>query len=231
MRFLFVFILMIIGLPGAFARQKIQYDSSSIHAREFSQKNLSDYKKEREFQYESIHEPPKSLWQRFVQWFWSKIDSILGSKAGNLIFNWALIVIAVVIIIYFIIKVTGMGGTGLFGKKNSNSLSYITSNEDIHSINFDEAIQQAIDDKNFRLAVRLLYLQSLKTLTDKGKINWQLNKTNHDYLVELNETPHQPEFIYLTRQFENNWYGNLPVAEPEFKLLQQSFSNFNHQLN
>jgi hypothetical protein len=75
-----------------------------------------------------------------------------------------------------------------------------------------------------------LYLQSLKILTDNGKINWQVNKTNLMYWQELGGTPYQQQFFDLTRQFEYNWYGNWPPTEPEFARLRQTFGDFNKQL-
>ncbi len=230
MRLIFISIIIISIFCEASAQQKIQYDTSAIHAREFSKNGLSAYKNSREFQYERIHEPPKSLWNKFIDWVNSIINRIFTSIGSGNIIGWILTILAAAIIVYVLIKISGMGDGGLFGKKSGKALSYTVNYEDIHSINFDEAIQQAIDDKNFRLAVRLLYLQSLKNLTDKGKINWQINKTNFHYLRELSDTNHQPEFLRLTKEFENNWYGNIPVEESGFNSLKQSFADFNQQL-
>ena len=230
MRIVFICIIITSIFCEASAQQKIQYDSSVIHAREFSKNSLSSYKTNREFQYDSIHEPPKSLWDKFIAWIDSIISRIFSSIGSGGIVGWILTILAAAIIVFVLIKISGMGDGGLFGKKSGKALSYTVNYEDIHSINFDGAIQQAIDDKNFRLAVRLLYLQTLKILTDKGKINWQINKTNFHYLHELSDTSHQPEFMQLTKAFENNWYGNIPVPESGFNSLRQSFANFNQQL-
>jgi hypothetical protein len=46
----------------------------------------------------------------------------------------------------------------------------------------------------------------------------------------LSDTSHHPEFMRLTKEFENNWYGDIPVAESGFNSLKQSFANFNQQL-
>ncbi len=231
MRILFLSILTTILFYSSFAQQKPQYDSSVIHTRAFSAKNLSEYKNRREFQYESVHEPPQSLWDRFRNWINSLIVRLFSKLGSGSLVTWVFAIGAIAVIVFFIIKISGMGDGGFFKKRSSKGLEYTVGTEDIHSMNFEEAIQQAVDDKNFRLAVRLLYLQSLKYLADNRKINWQLNKTNHHYLRELYGTSHHPEFARLTRQFERNWYGNIPVADLEFGTLRQSFANFNNQLN
>jgi hypothetical protein len=102
--------------------------------------------------------------------------------------------------------------------------------EDIHAIDFDRAIQDAIDTRNFRMAVRLLYLQSLKNLADRGLINWQLNKTNIAYVHELDNHEFQQTFRDLTFQFEINWYGDVPIDENEFGSVRDQFNRFKRQL-
>ena len=124
-----------------------------------------------------------------------------------------------------------MTNIGLFGKENKEeALGYFVVEENIHAINFDAAIEKAIADKNFRFAVRLLYLQTLKNLAGIGLINWQVNKTNIAYVEELNGNIHQAGFRNLTRQFEKNWYGYLPIEESEFRQVMNHFNQFNQKL-
>jgi hypothetical protein len=232
MRIFLICILFFTTSFNGFAQKTILYDTSLIQVREYSAEKLSAFKKDPHFQYERVIESPKSLWDRFWDWFWSLFEKLFGSKNGNRVFNWIIVSLAVVVIVFFIIKLTGMTNVGLFGKKNKGErLDYTTMTEDIHSINFDEEIQKAIDEKNFRLAVRLLYLQSLKKLSDNENINWQLNKTNLAYWQELGGTPYQQPFFELTQKFEYNWYGNRAATEEEFGILRQSFNDFNRQLN
>jgi hypothetical protein len=229
-----IFILLLVSITvgsGLNAQKGIRHDSSDIHARELSKQHIDVYKNTREFQYDKEVEPAKSLWTKFWEWFWRKVGDLLGTTTGGRIFNMVIISVAIAVLIFFIVKVTGMSGTGLFGKKNTgDKFPYSELDENIHTIHFDEAIQRAIEDKNLRLAVRLLYLQALKNLSDKGNISWQPNKTNYTYVQELGGTPYQSRFTDLTRQFENNWYGNFFIPENEFTTLRQSFIDFNRQL-
>ncbi|HEX8462475.1 MAG TPA: DUF4129 domain-containing protein [Segetibacter sp.] len=119
---------------------------------------------------------------------------------------------------------------GLFGRTNNSPLSYDISSEDIHAINFDDAITDAIFKANFRLALRLLYLQSLKNLSDKGYINWQINKTNSDYLAEVYNKPWHSIFKSLTNRFEYTWYGERMIGKDDFDVLLAQFKQFNRQL-
>ena len=206
------------------------YDSSQVQVRKWKQEYINVYKSDRDFQYNKSAQPVKSYWDQFWDWFWQTVSRFFDSPAGAFTFRWIIIPAAVLIIVYFIVRVTGMAEGSFFGKKNRGQpIAFTAFDEDIHSISFDEAIRNAADTKNFRLAVRLLYLQTLKHLTDQGKINWQPGKTNYAYSLELKSQSYQQRFMELTRRFEKNWYGNIVATEEEFTGLRSEFADFNSQ--
>ncbi len=141
-----------------------------------------------------------------------------------------MILFAVAAIVFFVMKITGMTGGGIFGRNAGSSFSYTVSEDDIHAISFDNAIQQAVNAGNFRLAIRLLYLQALKNLSDKGYIDWQINKTNSDYIQEVVSKPWHSLFQLLTWRFEYTWYGERNMEKDDFNQLQLQFQQFNNQL-
>jgi hypothetical protein len=210
--------------------EDILNDSSVVITRAFSAEKMHAYKSNQDFQYNRYKEPPISFWDRFWGWFWGKIANLLSTKGGLTIFQTVFILLAVLVLGFFVYKLTGMNKAGLF-KRNAGDVSgYSVADEDIHSINFEQAIADAIKNNNYRLAVRLLYLQSLKRLTDKNLINWQLNKTNIAYVQELQGSNYQSAFSNLTLQFENNWYGDMPIDNTEFNEVYEQFNQFNRQL-
>ncbi|MEO6314833.1 MAG: DUF4129 domain-containing protein [Chitinophagaceae bacterium] len=229
MRPVVVFIFLFF-MHACLAQQDIRYDSAATDSRSFNASELNTYKADKDFQYNRYKEPPRSLWDRFWDWFWNRIGRILSTRGGAVAFKSTLTLLAILVLGYFIYKVSGMGKAGLFKRNAGTGMGYSVSDEDIHSINFDEAIDLAIQNNNYRLAVRLLYLQSLKKLADRNLINWQLNKTNIAYLQELQGSAQQPFFSNLTLQFENNWYGDLPITATEFEAVHQQFKQFNRQL-
>lgn len=232
MRFLLICILLIFPALFGIAQKAIVYDSSSISVRKFGEGKLSAIKKDPQFQYDKVVESPKSYWDRFWDWFWSLVDRIFSSPAVSAVFGRVVIGLAILVIIFFIFKLTGMSSAGLFGKYNKGGgLTYTTGQEDIHLIDFDQEIQKANEDKNFRLAIRLLYLQSLKKLSDYGLISWQSNKTNFTYWRELEGTNYQELFSEVTGRFEYSWYGNRFPTEEEFVGLRKIFIDLDRKLN
>jgi hypothetical protein len=228
--FLLIICFLLAGLCG-FTQKQIPRDSSVVDVRSFSAAAIQKYRADKEFQYERSAVPPQSLWDRFWEWFWDKVGSIFSTKAGSRTFRTIFIIVSIAILVFFIYKLTGMSKTGLFGRKGASGLDYSASDENIHTINFEDAIQQAIDNGNYRLAVRLLYLQSLKALSDRGLINWQINKTNVAYVDELSGTAYHQSFDKLTLQFENNWYGDVPITAAEFAPVREQFNRFKNQLS
>ena len=102
--------------------------------------------------------------------------------------------------------------------------------EDIFSISYDNKIAEAIQQNQFRLAVRLLYLQTLMRLAHKKLIHFKQDKTNSQYLAQLYNTFYYKDFFNLTRHFEYTWYGQFPLSEAVFRQLQKDFETFNRKL-
>ena len=223
-------ILILICIHGCCFAQQTP-DTARIVVRSFNETTIRQYKSDSAFQYEPANETSQSSWDRFWMWIWYKIEEITSRPATARILKFLSIAIASALLLFFVIRLAGMNKAGLFGKRNTgDSLQFIASDEDIHAINFNQALQQAIDDRNYRLAIRLLYLQSLKNMADRSLIQWQINKTNSAYVSELQDPSQQKDFYRLTFQFENNWYGNMPVPEHEFISVREQFEAFNRQL-
>lgn len=102
--------------------------------------------------------------------------------------------------------------------------------ENIFSISYEKRIQEAVQNNNYRLAVRLLYLQALKHLSNKKLILFQQDKTNSEYLAQLYNTAYYKDFFNLTRSFEYTWYGQFALSKTAFEIVQKDFETFNRQL-
>lgn len=103
--------------------------------------------------------------------------------------------------------------------------------ENIFEIKFEREIQKAIDVGNFRLAVRLMYLQTLKDLSLRNLITYTHEKTNTDYLFQLAGSSYYKTFFRLTRSFDYTWYGHFPLSQERFSVIQNDFNSFKQQLS
>ena len=103
--------------------------------------------------------------------------------------------------------------------------------EDIFEIKFDKEIQSAIAAQNYRLAIRLMYLRTLRELSDLQIIHFAQEKTNSDYLYQLINTKYYKNFFQLTREFEYTWYGKFQLTPEAFALVEKDFNEFKQQLS
>jgi len=60
-------------------------------------------------------------------------------------------------------------------------------------------------------------------MTDKELIDWQLQKTNDDYLKELGSTKLQEPFKTITRLYDYIWYGNFDLDELKYMKAEHAF--------
>jgi len=232
---LFIFMLIAgacFAAPDTITMQKkpaeLVMDTTTVEKRQLDKDALDAYKRQPAFNYdEEMPAGGPSLWTRFWRWFWSLFDfSGLQSPTTFTFFKYFFILIGVAALVLLVLKLNGINVLNLFRKKPYASLAYSESIENIHEIDFDAEIEKAIVVGNYRLAVRLLYLRSLKQLSDNGLINWQINKTNTDYVYELTNNQQREAFKQLTLQFEYVWYGDFLINADIFKRVNLLFNDF-----
>jgi hypothetical protein len=102
--------------------------------------------------------------------------------------------------------------------------------ENIFAINYQKEIDKAARQENYRLAVRLMFLRLLKTLSEKNIIQYNQGKTNLDYLLQLHPTRYYKDFFRITRNYEYSWYGQFEVNEQAYHIIRNDFDNFDRQL-
>ena len=209
---------------GSFGQAKD--DQSSMRVRYPNTEHLHDLQTERAYQYGTDAPPPDNPVARFFSWLFRKLGEFLSSEAYQNVWQYVILAGIAGVVIYLLMKAEVL--EFLFPKKaQSHELDYENLAENIHEIDFNAAVEESVTQRNFRLAVRLLYLQTLKHLTDAGKIDYKPDKTNRQYVYELANSPLQADFEGLTRQFEFVWYGDFPVDESRFAALQTQFRQFN----
>jgi hypothetical protein len=84
----------------------------------------------------------------------------------------------------------------------------IIDSESLENVDIEVELQHALELKEYRQAIRWLYLQNLKLMIQKGLLRPSPEKTNQDYLSEIQSLEFQEGFLHLTRIFERIWYGH-----------------------
>lgn len=92
-------------------------------------------------------------------------------------------------------------------------------------------LDTAIENEDYRLAVRILYTMILKELVEKNWIIWEKKKTNYHYLLEMNSKKERGDFDKSIRIFEWVWYGKNIPGKSEFNNVHVFYQRFLKQLN
>jgi len=207
-------------------------DSTQLTVRQIPESALSSYLENQAFKYDR---PPRtmSLWDRFVLWFWERVEYLFDqygtSDVWGSVFYGAAILFAVWLVYQiFQSNFSGVLYSRLRGDRAEGRV--LDRVDDIHEIDYERQIQDAIAGHQYRLAVRLYYLHALKTLSDRKQIDWKIDKTNHDYLREMTGSPLCQPFAAMTRVFEYAWYGDRPLDETAFQDVQNSAREFQSRM-
>lgn len=230
MKPLFFFIFFLVSSLPVVLGQLPAADSSEITVRVIPGKVIRSYKNNPAYDYEKVIAQDKSIFERVMEWIWNKYDELMRMKYGLLTRNIIFLIIGIATVLFFFYKILKGSNGGIFeaGSKKINEFSLDT--EDLHQINFDEAIQSALSAGNYNVCIRLLYLKSLKILSEKNLISWQINKTNSTYIRELDKPAIRQPFEVLTRYFERVYYGDARSEKNDFDEMNEKFLKLNEQL-
>ncbi len=205
----------------------VRLDTTNVNLRKFDKSKLDTYSKKTDFIYDDAPAPNLSLWDRFWLWVWDLIGKTLNNKVAGGLVKYLAIVVLVGLVVFLVLKIIG-ADLKIFSRQSQKvEVPYTESDDNIHEINFNDQIEKAVATANYRLAVRLLYLRTLKKLSDRSLIHWLPEKTNQTYISEINDPDKKKEFSKLTHQFEYVWYGEFFIDKENFYIIKDTFERFN----
>jgi len=156
----------------------------------------------------------------------SALNNILNSFPFQLFF-WALAVIFIFFLSYKIFFKNGIFSPGAKAEKESDE-TFLPELNDVSQ--YDNLVTSAENKKDFNLATRFLFLKTLKILSDKGVIQFTADKTNKEYLKEMEKHNYSKDFQQLTRSYEYSWYGKFLLQQEYYQKLKEEFELFNKKV-
>lgn len=151
-------------------------------------------------------------------------DVQLENPAWLQVLLWVAVAIVVGILAYFIFKA--------LRKPRSKKIRRARITEDVSPVEIplselDRALQEYLKAKEYRKAVRILFLYVLKQLGEKELIVWKKEKTNHHYYNELISKGLSEHFGRIATVYEWVWYGE---RHPDDKIYQRIDADFRDYL-
>ncbi len=214
-----------------FQTDSVHVDTEPIERREFE--NLKDKYNGDDFIYERTTEN-SGWWTRFKQWlsdiFKDLFDFNSDAQASDFtdIALKVFYVIIFLLVVFFIVKaIINKEGNWVFGKSSDRNIIPVTDIENnIYETDFKSLIASAENDNNYRLAVRYYYLWLLRTLSEAEIIDYDVEKTNSDYYLEIEHRQTQEEFSYTSYLYNYIWYGEFDIDQQQFDKAQGAFTRF-----
>lgn len=143
----------------------LQHDSQYDYARELAQSDFS-----------------------IGEWLWGKLAEVLMKLLGSNFYanNERLIWLTIAAVF---VAVAGAFVWGRYRRlrlrRKWKAVKEVPGADTIYGIDFDERIAEALRTADHREAVRLIYLQTLRRLSDMHRIDWQIFKTPTQYTYEV----------------------------------------------
>lgn len=234
MRLLFLFVFIVLGSysssrPAVFQEQVTE--EAAPTPLEFDRERLSELKKQPAFDY-SERDPQESWWTNFKRFLGLKWDQLMERLFGDFEAH-GLLLYFLDILPYLIVAGVLIFAIWLFNKLNpaavlleepdQNKVFFSEEEEIVQSRDISSLVATALEEGNFRLAIRYQYLMILRQLDRKGVISYESAKTNADYLREIRQKNFQDQFKHLTRIYDFTWYGSFSAGKEDYHMAEREF--------
>ena len=188
-----------------------------------------------EFNYEVNTGESQNLLERFFRWLGNWLDDTFGIKLSPDVLNvlkWLIYILMSGLVIYLIVKLLiNERFDAIFTKKAKTVADIELAEQHIETVDFDTLLAEALQEKNYRLAVRYHFLKLLKLLSQKEIIDWHFEKTNSDYQKEIEQAELKKGFASLAYLYNYVWYGEQPINESSFVQAEGQFEKMNVKIS
>lgn len=226
----------IMDLPFIQSEEPVTYDSSEVTVREISREKADDIRGESRYHY-LRGDKSLNLWEEMMKRLQNLIRYILErfnlpepdpSSVMNAaeVIMYLLIFAGIALLIFLIYRARFRGLLSRRRLRSSAEETYELFEEDIYEISYESEIEKAVREGNYRRAVRLRFLQTLKLLSDAELIEWKTNRTNREYLHHLADPSISQSFRKLVLWYEYAWYGEFAVTLYQYEKFAELEKEF-----
>lgn len=185
--------------------------------REFNRESMEAFRHDPKFNYSQGYAPSDSFITLMLAYllsaFASLFDTLNAQWVVPLLFR-ILLIGGIIVAVWLIVRMR-------YGKvlsKNSGQFgNFPLTNFKRHDEDYQKLLKESLENKQYKLAVRYLFLSTLVLLEQQKCLEITQWKAPHDYVRELPEEK-RPGFKLLTDLFEKTWYGDY---QPDIDAVDQ----------
>jgi hypothetical protein len=208
-----------------------QDTNSKLALRTFDENLIQKYQG-KEFNYDIKDGESQNLLARFLNWTMNRLRDVFGIDLPpglTQILEYIIYGLMAALAIYLLIRfLTGENASAIFRKKEAATINLHLTEHHIESLDLDSLISDALQQKNYRLAIRFQYLKVLKTLSQHQIIEWHYEKTNQDYETEIKVPKIRLLFKDVSYLYDHIWYGEQEIDDQKYHAAQMKFVNLNN---
>jgi hypothetical protein len=169
-----------------------------------------------------------SYWKKAPPRRRNSFDKLMSSLTQSTVVKVILYSMLIAGILYAIYQVMVVNNFFIFSGGRRKNKAGEETDDQLSSENLDEKISEAVANKNYRHAIRFMYLKTLKLLSDNNIITLHAKSTNQEYIRQMYKHDNLAQFRNLTRIYEYVWYGEFHPSEAQFEIISTNFNRFNH---
>ena len=212
----------------------LKTDATALKELRYFDSDLNQKYADEVYNYDRKDGETQNVLAQFINWIFKGLQRVFGIDIPpNLaeIMEYIVYVLLGVLALYLLVKfIMGENISSLFTKKAVSILDINIAEEHIENLDLDTLITNAVQQQNFRLAIRYQYLKVLKLLSQKNIIEWHYEKTNLDYQNEINHAGLKPLFKEVSYLYDYIWYGEQEIDDTKYRIAQSRFIALNHIL-
>lgn len=238
MRKCLFFILFLFGVLVGFGQtpnDSIPEDSNSQLVERQLPDDLSQKYQGEEFNYDVKTGEAQNLLARFFNWLGRILKNTFGINVppGALkVMEIIVYILMGILVVFLMVRVlVNEKFNSIFTKKAKSIIDIDLSEQHIENIDLDTLLSDALEQKNYRLAIRYHFLKILKRLSEKGIIDWHFEKTNSDYQKEIEKPDIQARFKEVAHIYDYIWYGEQEIDSTKFNAANALFGVLSNRLN
>lgn len=232
-KYIFLILILATGITANTFATIGNADTVKIKTRTPTKEQIKYYTDQKDFDYKQEDELSSKLnlsWlDRFVEWLARQFEGLFSNRPSAVVIRYIIVIVLILTIVFVLLKISPQK---LFFKNKTNKSAGIDYKElSLQQSDLDEFVNRAILDKNYRNAIRFLFLKLLKKLDESALIKLGIQKTNMEYLNELRTSKYKKDFSQLSTVFEFVWYGEFCIEENIFSNIHQEFKQLYQKLD
>lgn len=204
---------------------------SKLYERSINEDLTKKYTGE-DFNYDVKTGESQNLLSRFFKWIGRGLNNIFGinlSPEALKLLEYFIYFLMGGLVIYLLVRVfINEKFNSIFTKKANTIFDIDLAEQHIESLDLDTLLNAALEDKNYRLAIRYHFLRTLKRLSQKDIIEWHFDKTNSDYQNEIQQQQLKLSFKEIAYLYDYIWYGEQPIDESKYDTAKARFTAINN---